>query len=153
MHHVALITSSYPDGAPGQEAAGGFVEDFARELSRHARVTVVAASRSNSVTTDEDLMVRRFLVPRLPLSLLNPFRPGDWMPIVRTMAAGRDALEELAIADCPDHMLAFWALPGGYWAESVADQRGPVWSRPLGRRSPRVGPPRGDALRSQPRTR
>ena len=35
MRHIALITTSYPEGVAGAEAAGSFVEDFATELSRH----------------------------------------------------------------------------------------------------------------------
>ncbi len=131
MAHVALITSSYPDGASGQEAAGSFVEDFARELSLQVRVTVVAASSTDSVRTEENLTVRRFAVPRIPLSLLKPFRAADWMPILQTLKAGHNELAKLALADCPDHLLALWALPSGYWAETIAEQYGvhfSVWA-------------------------
>ena len=43
MPHIAIITSSYPDAVDGQESAGGFVADFATELSTRCRVTVIAA--------------------------------------------------------------------------------------------------------------
>jgi glycosyltransferase involved in cell wall biosynthesis len=122
MDHVGLITSSYPDGKPGQEAAGSFVADFAYELSLHLRVTVVAASSVDSLTSDGALTVRRFAVPRTPLSLLKPLRPSDWIPIIQTLHAGRRALASLAKLDRPDHILGLWALPGGYWAEAVARQ-------------------------------
>jgi glycosyltransferase involved in cell wall biosynthesis len=122
MDHVGLITSSYPDGKPGQEAAGSFVADFAHELSLHLRVTVVAASSVDSLTSDGALTVRRFAVPRTPLSLLKPLRPSDWIPIIQTLHAGRRALASLAKLDRPDHILGLWALPGGYWAEAVARQ-------------------------------
>jgi len=123
MPHVALITSSYPDGAPGSEAAGSFVADFARELSTRLRVTVLAASSAESISNEGPLAVRRFAVPKMPLSLLRPMHPGDWMPIIRTLKSGRKALQTFATADCPDHIFALWALPGGYWAEAIARQK------------------------------
>ncbi len=120
MSHVVLITSSYPNGAPGSEAAGSFVADFAHELSNRVQVTVLAASSATSVTSEGALTVRRFAVPRTPLSLLKPLSPRDWRPIVQTLISGRVALQSFADVNCPDHILALWALPGGYWAESVA---------------------------------
>lgn len=120
MQHIALITTSYPEDALGTEAAGSFVEDFARELSRHLRVTVIAASTADSLSTDGDLSVRRFAVPQLPLSLLNPLRPAHWSPILDSLRSGRNKLEQLAQDDRPDHILALWALPCGYWAERVS---------------------------------
>ncbi len=128
MPHVVLVTSSYPDGTPGSEAAGSFVADFARELSTKVRVTILAASAANSVTADGALMVRRFAVPRIPLSLLNAFNPLDWLAIVRTLRSGKTALRLVAADDCPDHVLALWALPSGYWAESINKQYGVPFS-------------------------
>ena len=116
MRHLVLITTSYPDGAPGSEAAGSFVADFARALAGRLRVTVLAASSRDAREVDGSLTVRRFAVPRLPLSLLQASRPGDWLPIYRSLRSGSRALEELVANDRPDHILALWALPGGYWA-------------------------------------
>ncbi len=131
MQHIALITTSYPEHAVGTEAAGSFVEDFARELSQHIRVTVVAASASDSVSRDGRMNVRRFAVPQLPLSLLNPLRPGHWRPILGSLRSGRSALEQLVQDDRPDHILALWVLPCGYWADRVKRQHGlkfSVWA-------------------------
>lgn len=131
MQHIALITTSYPDHAPGIEAAGSFVEDFARELSRHIRVTVVAASTADSLSTEGGLSVRRFAVPKYPLSLLNPLRPTHWGPILNSLRSGRHALEQLVRDDIPDHVFALWVLPCGYWAKRVAEQHGigfSVWA-------------------------
>jgi glycosyltransferase involved in cell wall biosynthesis len=119
MRHIALITTSYPDNIPGTEAAGSFVEDFARELSGHMRVTVVAASTAETLSSDGALSVRRFAVPRVPLSLLSPLNPTHWPQIVVSLRSGRNALEQLVKEDRPDHILALWALPSGYWAERV----------------------------------
>ena len=74
MHHIALVTTSYPDGKPGTEAAGSFVADFAEELSRRVRVTVVAAGTEDEVSETGTLCMRRFAVPRLPLSLRKAAR-------------------------------------------------------------------------------
>jgi len=119
MPGIALITTSYPDNAPGTEAAGSFVEDFALELSRSVAVTVLAASRENSVASSGSFTVRRFAVPRLPLSLLRPQNPFDWPAVLKTLQAGRVALSQLIDDDRPDHILALWALPSGWWAESA----------------------------------
>jgi glycosyltransferase involved in cell wall biosynthesis len=128
MLHIALITTSYPEHTPGTEAAGSFVEDFARELSGHVRVTVVAASTMDSFATEGQLSVMRFAVPRLPLSLLNPLMPTHWKSIIESVRAGETALESLADKDRPDHILALWALPSGYWADRVARRHGLKYS-------------------------
>lgn len=122
--HIVLVTTSYPDGAPGSEAAGGFVEDFARELATRVRVTIVTAGSFNEHTTTGNLTVVRFVAPRLPLSLLNPARPGDWGAILLTLRRGRQALEALVADDKPDHIFALWALPSGHWAHTVAKKHG-----------------------------
>ncbi len=120
MRHVAILTTSYPDDIPGSEAAGSFVEDFARELSGRVRVTVVTASSSEHISTAGNLTVRRFAVPKLPLSLLNPIKPGHWISILVTLRRGLEAVQRLATEDRPDHIFALWALPCGYWAHAVA---------------------------------
>lgn len=131
MRHIALITTSYPEKEPGSEAAGSFVEDFARQLSKHARVSVLAASTAASQSTEFDVSVRRFAVPRLPLSLLNPLKPTHWLRILESLRSGRNALEKLVTDDRPDHILALWALPGGYWADRVSrkhETRYSIWA-------------------------
>ena len=128
MPGIALITTSYPDGVPGTEAAGSFVEDFATELSTSVDVTVLAASREASVSSSDKLTVRRFAVPRLPLSLLKPYQPYDWPAIFATLRAGREALGDLIDDDRPDHVLALWVLPGGWWADTEARRRGVPFS-------------------------
>lgn len=128
MQHVALITTSYPEQYPGAEAAGSFVEDFAHELANHVRVTVIAAGNNASRSDDGNLSIRRFPVARLPLSLLRPMNPRDWLPILRSLRAGRESLESLVSEDRPDHVLALWALPSGYWARKVGASRNVSYS-------------------------
>jgi glycosyltransferase involved in cell wall biosynthesis len=119
MPRIALITTSYPDAMPGSEAAGSFVEDFALELARIVDVTVLAASETDSVENNERLTIRRFAVPRLPLSSLRPANPLDWPAIVAALRRGRRATLDMVGADRPDHILALWALPSGWWARST----------------------------------
>jgi glycosyltransferase involved in cell wall biosynthesis len=126
--HIVLITTSYPDGTPGSEAAGSFVADFAHALAGRFRVTVLAAGSRDRQETDGGLSVRRFAVPRLPLSLLRASWPGDWPEIYRSLRAGSHALEDLVANDRPDHVLALWALPGGYWANRAGKRHGLPYS-------------------------
>ena len=118
--HVAIITTSYPDDVPGSEAAGSFVADFARQLAEYVQVTVIAAASSDSISQNDQLEVRRFAVPKLPLSLLRPLRPADWLAILKTIRNGNRAVEHVAQTTKPDYLFALWALPSGYWAASVA---------------------------------
>ena len=120
MPRVAIITTSYPDKKPGNEAAGSFVEDFAIELSNSLPVSVVAAGSENSVDGDPSLTVRRFAVPRLPLSLLKPQMPWNWPSLMRTLLAGRKAMRACILEDRPDHVFALWVLPSGWWARTEA---------------------------------
>jgi glycosyltransferase involved in cell wall biosynthesis len=125
MIHVVLVTTSYPDSQSGSEAAGGFVADFAEQLSKHVRVTVVAvAAGASSVQTEGSLRVHRFAVRRWPLSLLRPHHPADWWAIYSTLRDGRKVLRDVVDADRPDYILALWALPSGYWARSVLRRYG-----------------------------
>ena len=123
--HIALVTTSYPDEQSGSEAAGGFVADFAQALSKHARVSVVAATASASSVRDEGAVnVHRFMVRRWPLSLLRPYNPTDWWAIYATLRDGRQTLQDVVENDRPDYILALWALPSGYWARSMLKQYG-----------------------------
>jgi len=131
MRHIALVTTSYPDGKPGTEAAGSFVADFAEELSQRVRVTVVAAGTEDEISETGNLCIRRFAVPRLPLSLLKPANPLHWGALITTMKAGLNAVDHLAAEDKPDHLLALWVLPSGYWAHRAAKRYGfdySVWA-------------------------
>ena len=130
--HVVVVTTSYPESSSGSEAAGGFVESFARELAKHSRVTVVAATAGpSSVRTEGSLKVSRFSVKRWPLSLLRPHNPADWWPIVAALRDGQMALKRVVNDDKPDYVLALWALPSGYWAREMQRVHGipyAVWA-------------------------
>lgn len=117
--HIVLVTTSYPDGTPGSEAAGAFVADFAKALSDRARVSVVAAAKSTSDSEEDGVRVHRFAVPRWPLSSLRPMAPGDWSAIATTLRRGQRAVDAAVAADGADFILALWALPSGHWARAA----------------------------------
>lgn len=126
--HVMLVTTSYPDAGSGSEAAGGFVADFAQELSRHVKVSVVAASGIESSERHEGtVLVHRFGVRRWPLSLLNPLSPGDWGAILATLRGGQRAVQRAVQTDRPDYILGLWALPSGAWAKRTGLPYG-IWA-------------------------
>lgn len=128
MPRIAIITTSYPDKQPGNEAAGSFVADFAVELSKSLPVSVVAAGSENSISGDERLTVRRFAVPRAPLSLLKPQFPWHWPAMLRTLQSGRHAMRTCILEDRPDHVFALWVLPSGWWAHSETRRHGISYS-------------------------
>ncbi|HSG97288.1 MAG TPA: glycosyltransferase [Woeseiaceae bacterium] len=123
--HVLLVTTSYPDTLSGSEAAGSFVADFAEQLARHVRVTVVAVTRGDSSQrTEGRVEVYRFKVRRWPLSQLKPYNPLDWWPIVATLRDGLRTVRRVFDTDRPDYVLALWALPSGYWARRMLTEFG-----------------------------
>ncbi len=128
MKHLALITTSFPDTSPGSEAAGSFVADFAETLSRYLQVSVIAPSREESVIRYGNLRLRRFAVPRLPLSQLSLSHPHHWIWIAQTLRAGSKAVRKLAREEKIDHILALWALPSGHWARTVGQDHGIPYS-------------------------
>jgi len=129
MLHIALVSTSFPLESEGSAAAGSFVHDFAVELCKHAKVTVIApGSGEDPGVAVSSMRILRFLAPKLPLSLLKANRPRHWSAIARTLSNGKKAMRALAEEDPPDHILAFWVLPSGYWARSAAVKRGIPYS-------------------------
>ncbi|MDM8561060.1 glycosyltransferase [Candidatus Parabeggiatoa sp. HSG14] len=121
MPHIALITTSYPTTHDGSEAAGSFVADFAVALAAYAQVTIIAPSLNAEVECQQSITLQRFKVPCLPLSLLKPYNPRDWLAIIKTLRAGLITLEQVTKNEKIDHIFALWALPSGYWAKSISD--------------------------------
>ena len=116
-----LITTSFPAGGiPGSESAGAFVEDFARALSDIAEVRVIAPALEAGIEKRGGVRVNYFKVPRIPLSLMSPARPSDWLAIFRALRSGDQTVAEEIARETPDHILALWALPSGYWARRHA---------------------------------
>jgi glycosyltransferase involved in cell wall biosynthesis len=132
MSGVLLVTTSYPGGGQtsGSEAAGSFVADFCRVLSRRLPVAVVAPSLSEEEPeyAGERLTVIRYPVPSLPLSTLRPLNPLHTKWILGILKSGMNAVQESVKRMDPDHMLAMWALPTGYWARSASGVSGIAYS-------------------------
>lgn len=129
MRRVLILTTSYATAGEGQQSAGVFVADFARELARVATVTVCAPGERDVDQRIDAVTVRRFAVAvSRPLSLLNPARPGDLMAIASILRAGRDAVLDLAAREKFAHVLACWVLPCGYWARVLSNAKGVPYS-------------------------
>lgn len=122
---LMLVTTSYPSQGEGEAAAGVFVADFARALADDGHdVVVVAPALQSTREAEQGVTVWRFAVPRLPLSVLGPFNPAHWRPIMTTLHAGQVAVRQACEHHRPDHILALWALPCGYWAGQVSRETG-----------------------------
>ncbi len=119
MHHIAVITTSFPHDTAGAEAAGSFVYDFVGELSKSVKVSVIAPGLQHVIDKQESFTVYRFAVPHLPLSTLKISNPLLWPAILKTLRAGAMMTETVAASGKPDHVFALWALPSGYWARML----------------------------------
>jgi glycosyltransferase involved in cell wall biosynthesis len=130
MKHIAVITTSFPDKdySEGQEAAGSFVYDFAIELSKYAKVTVVAPAIKSYIDRIGNLTIHRFSVPRLPLSLLTPRNPRHWPAMEKTLRNGKSIVADIVKQGDVDHIFALWVLPSGYWAKNAGRKYGVPYS-------------------------
>lgn len=121
--HIALITTSYPIGEAGREAAGSFVADFVQMLRKHVSVSVIAPGAQNTdARTETGVREVTYRAPRQPLSILRPYHPADLLAIWTTLRNGSRALSNLIRDDKPDHLFALWVLPSGYWAMKAAQR-------------------------------
>ncbi len=129
MQHIVIITSSYPSTENGSEAAGSFVADFAKTLSKHSKVTVIAPSLTTSTEKPSPhLSIERFKVPCLPLSLLKFYKPKDCFTIFRILRQGNISLTQIVQQQTVDHIFALWVLPSGYWAKAMKVKYGIPYS-------------------------
>lgn len=128
MTRVVLVTTSFPESVPGSEAAGSFVSDFARALSRRVDVAVVAPGARDGRAFSDGVDVYRYRAPMQPLSLLRPQNPAHWPAILRTLKNGRQVLGAVLDSRPADHILALWALPSGYWARACVRRTGVPYS-------------------------
>lgn len=121
---LALVTSSFPVGGDGSEAAGSFVSDLVDELAQHVTVHVVAPGPENARESwSRGITVHRFAAPPQPLSTLKSWNPNDLRWILRVLRGGQKATHQ-AIAAGANHVLALWGLPCGEWARRAARKAG-----------------------------
>jgi hypothetical protein len=121
---LVLVTSSFPIGGDGSEAAGSFVVDLVEELARHIQVRVVAPGRTTTHEQwTERVMVYRYAAPVQPLSTLKPWRLSDLRWIGRVWRGGMQATRDAAAVEAGS-ILALWALPSGAWARCAAQANG-----------------------------
>ena len=114
---LLIVTTSYPRRNDGTEAAGSFVEDFAIALSKICNVAVVAPGLEVGLEDATDSFeVYRFRSPEQALSTLNPLNPLHWVSILSTLVSGQSTCHRAVEEFKPNHILALWALPSGYWA-------------------------------------
>lgn len=117
---ILIVTTSFPaPDSDGSEAAGSFVRDFSVLLSGRADVSVVCPHTAESREAGPP-EVRRFAVRRLPLGGINPVSPFSWPQIASVLTSGQDAVDSAAGEFRPDHILALWSLPSGWWARKAA---------------------------------
>lgn len=131
MLHVGIITTSFPLDNPGQEAAGSFVRDFAEGLGKNVKVTVYAPGKSNRNESSNNISINRYAVPHLPLSTLRISNPLNWLYIAITMRNGYRSISSQIKIDKPDHLLALWVIPSGFWARRIKRKFGinySVWA-------------------------
>lgn len=130
MKSILICTTSYPTdhATDGKEAAGAFVAEFASNLSQSHNVFVVAPGLENSEQLNGNITVCRFKVESLPLSLLSIKTPQHWYPILQAVTHGNLKVKSQALKVNPDHILAFWALPSGYWAGNASKSLGVPYS-------------------------
>lgn len=127
--HCMLVTTSYPADTPtGGEAAGVFVKDFAASLAEQVDVTVVAPASRAGERREGALRTVYFPTPRLPLSLLDLRRPGDWPAIFSTLRAGSAAVDKCVARERPAHVMALWTLPCGAWVRAASMRYGVPYS-------------------------
>lgn len=120
--HILLLTSSYPtSGDDPRASAGLFVKDFAHELSKRMKVTVISQMTEGMDTGrttqfDSGIGVVRFPWAGMgrPLSTLN--FPKDLHLMFSVILGGIWASFRFSRKNKLDVVLALWAIPSGIWA-------------------------------------
>lgn len=125
---IIVVTTSFPIEADGREAAGSFVMDFCDALGAESDLTVIAPASEACDRKFPHFKLRCFRAPQLPLSLLRPTNPRDWLSILATLRAGQARLDNICGNEKIDHIFCLWALPCGYWARNMKKRYGVPYS-------------------------
>ncbi len=117
---MLLISTSYPMGGDGSEAAGAFVSDFALALASNVEVRVVGPGPSEGADASAAVPIWRFSAGHLPLSLLSPLRPWHWPRIFAALWSLQRQAKAASADGRVTHVCALWILPSGWAARRVS---------------------------------
>ena len=126
---IWIITSSFPLNPRDSSAAAGlFVRDFALALSELGhRVTVVAPDKEPGEKEDPPGVSVRWFPwkgSRAALAYLKPYKPKDAIAMLSLFWQSGKMLDELMASQRPDHVMAMWAVPAGYFARRIKKRFG-----------------------------
>ncbi len=118
-YHILLLTSSYPASTMDSRASAGlFVKDFAHELSKRVKVTVLTQKTGSGPETvfESGIKVIRFPWANIdhPLSTLR--FPKDIHLIFWVILGGMWAALKFSRLNRVNIAFALWAIPSGIWA-------------------------------------
>ncbi len=117
--HILILTSSYPALTEDlRSIAGIFVRDFAHELAKRVKVTVLTQKTASepAIVCEDRVKVVRFPSAGLdrPLSTLR--LPQDMGLVISVLVSGvRNALKFVR-QNKVHFVFALWAVPSGIWA-------------------------------------
>ena len=118
IDHIGVITSSF----------GQFVQDFCTALAETGRtVTIVTQDQRPFARTPPS----RIIIQRVPwaggdraLGYMNPYNPRHALLMISLFKNASRLLDRLIQAGPFDHVLALWAIPGGWLAWTVKRKHG-----------------------------
>ena len=113
-----LITSSYPRTPQESINAGVFVRDFALELSERGHpVSVFTPAKGSPMQADPgiDLYTFPWAGQEAVLTRLSPRDPRDLFRMAHLWIQGLRHIERWAQRQKLERVLAFWAIPSGYF--------------------------------------
>jgi len=122
-HKILVVTTSYSHLLTGAEAAGSFVNCFVNDLNTQQDIEVKVVYPAKTLESTA-IFEKGFKVDFLPLSNLKIKNISHWKHILNTLKKGQKAVNDVVNEFKPDHILAMWALPSGYWAMRAAKKHG-----------------------------
>jgi len=120
--HIVLLTSSYPKSTNDAKASAGlFVKDFAHELSKKVKVTVISqmteeTDSGRATQVDSGIEVIRFPWAGMGRPLSTLCFPKDVHLIFSVLMGGIWTSLKFSRQNKVDVILALWAIPSGIWA-------------------------------------
>jgi glycosyltransferase involved in cell wall biosynthesis len=111
--NICIITTTFP--STENDPFGGFVYDFATELSKHHRVTIITRKRPGDYHFEKkiNLVTVDWGGGNQPLSDLRFYNPRHLFYILKLFINTKKALTQVAVNEKIDHCLALWAIPSG----------------------------------------